>query len=280
MIVFVLASLSTVTESSFGQEYLRFAITSAVASDPSYLHYRELTAYIAKKAGKKSFFVSELSYQQVDNLFADGRVDVGFLCNTHFARRKDAVKLEAIAAPVITGYGRPKFRIYIIVPKGSSIKSLNDLRGKTVDLSDPLSTTTVFAAYMLKEKNETLSSFFGRTIYSGSHDMTVRLVADKVVDAGMIDGHIWDYHDRVQPVYSSKTKVIYRSPEFATPPVVVSRTMDGSLKKKLRDILLTMHEDAEGKEILKKLRIEKFVAIGDKDYGDVLEIYRKVKDRL
>ena len=280
IVVTVLVSLMAMTAAAVAREDLRFAITSAVASDPSYENYRELTAYVAKKAGKKSFFVSGLNYRQVDDLFIEKKVDVGFLCNAHFARRKDAVKFEAIAAPVIMGYGKSKFRIYIIVSKDSSFKSFNDLRGASVDLADPLSTTTIFAAYKLQEKNETLTSFFGETIYSGSHDMTVRLVADKVVDAGVIDGHIWDYHDKVQPAYSSKTKIIFKSPEYTTPPVVVSRTMDPSLKKKLRNILLTMHEDARGREILKKLRIEKFVAVTDKDYDDVLEIYRKVKGRL
>ena len=276
----VLACLLVITGTSVAEEPLRVAITSAVASDPSYKHYKELTEYVAQKAGKKSLFVSDLSYSQVDDLFIARQVDVGFLCNTHFARRKDAVKFEAIAAPVIMGHTKPKFRLYIIVSKDSSFKSLNDLRGASVDLADPLSTTTIYTVLKLLEKNETLTSFFKKAIYSGSHDMTVRLVADKVVDAGVIDGHIWDYHDKVQPAYSSKTKIIYKSPEYTTPPVVVSRTIDPSLKKKLRDILLTMHKDVRGREILKQLRIEKFVAVTDKDYEDVHEIYRKVKGRL
>lgn len=48
---------------------LRFAIMSAVASDPSYANYRELTHYIAARLGRKSVFISGLSYSQVDNLF-------------------------------------------------------------------------------------------------------------------------------------------------------------------------------------------------------------------
>ncbi len=263
-----------------GEGDLHFAITSAVASDPSYKNYRELSDYIAARVGEKAFLISGLSYSQVDELFVGHEVDVGFLCNTHFARRKKSVKFEAIAAPVIAGYGKPKFQIYLIVPKDSGLKTIYDLRGKSVDLADPLSTTTVFAAYMLKERKETIRSFFGKAVYSGSHDMTVRLVANKVVDAGFIDGHIWDYHDKVDPVYSSKTRIIYRSPDFTTPPVVVSRTIDETLKTKIRNVLLTMHKDGRGREILKKLRIEKFVAIKDKDYDDVLKIYRQVKDRL
>ena len=277
--IIVLASLLAMNAAAVAED-LRFSITAAVASDPSYENYRRLTAYVAEKAGRKALFVSGLTYSQVDYLFLKGQVDVGFLCNTHFARRKDAVKFEAIAAPVIAGSRRPKFRIYLIVPGDSSVKSLDDLRGRSVDLSDPLSTTTIFTAYALQKKNETLASFFGKTIYSSSHDMTVRLVADKVVDAGVIDGHIWDYHDKVNPRYSSGTKVIYRSPEYTTPPVVVCRTIDRSLRDRLKKILLEMHEDARGREILNKLRIEKFVAVRDKDYDDVLEMYKKVKDRL
>ncbi len=279
LFVIVLAFLLAMTAAGAAQD-LRCAITSAVASDPSYNNYRELTKYLAEKVGRTSLFVSGLSYNQVDNLFVERQVDVGFLCNAHFARRKEAVKFQAIAAPVIMGSSKPKFRLYFIVSKDSRFKSLNDLKGASVDLSDALSTTTIYTAYWLMEKNERLSSFFGKVIYSGSHDMTIRLVADKVVDAGVIDGHIWDYHDKVQPFHSSKTKIIFKSPEFTTPPVVVSKDIDPSLKKKLRDILLRMHEDARGREILKKLRITKFVAVTDRDYQDVLEIYKKVRGRL
>jgi len=259
---------------------LKFAITGAVASDPSFTSYRELTAYVANKMREKPLFVSGLSYGQVDNLFTGGMVDVGFLCNAHYARRKDAVKFEPIVAPVIAAYGKPKFRVYLIVHKDSSIKSLDDLRGKSVDLADPLSTTSIYTAHELQKKNETMKSYFGKTVYSGSHDMTIKLVAGKLVDAGFIDGHIWDYHERFHPLDSSKTKVIARSTDFTTPPVVVSKMMDEASKKKIRRIFLDMNKDPKGREILNKLGIEKFKEIKDKDYQDVFHMYTGVKGHL
>jgi phosphonate transport system substrate-binding protein len=259
---------------------LRFVITSAVASDPSYTNYRALTNYVASRTGKQAVFISGLTYGQVDDLFMSRRVDVGFLCNSHYARRKTAVKLEPIAAPVITDYGEPKFQIYIIVPMDSPIKSFDDLKGKSIDLADPLSSTTLYAASMLRKKNETIQSFFGKTIYSGSHDMTIELVANKMVDAGFIDGHIWDYHTNADPVFSAKTRILHRSRDFTIPPVVVRKSTPEDLKRKLRQVLLTMHEYAEGREILKKLRIEKFVDIKERDYDDVLRLYNSVKDLI
>ena len=262
------------------QAEIRFAITSAVASDPSYSGYKLLTDYVAGKMGRKSAFISGLSYNQVDDLFIDHKVDVGFLCNTHFARQRNVVGFQALAVPVIEGYGKPKFQVYIIVNKDSGIKSLKDLKGKTVDFSDPLSTTNIYAAYLLKKRNQTIRSYFGKAIYSGSHDMTVRLVANKMVDAGFIDGHIWDFHERVRPEYSSKTRVIQRSPDFTMPPVVVSKSMPEEVRRKMAGILLSMHEDSVGREILKKLRIEKFVAARDDDYQDVLRMYNTVRSSL
>lgn len=259
---------------------LKFAVTGAVCSDPSFTGYKELTSYIADRIGRKSVFVSGLTYNQVDNLFLRGQVDVGFLCNTHYARRSKAVGFEPIAAPIITGYDKPKFQVYVIVHRDGKITSVDDLRGKSIDFSDPLSTTAIYAADMLLKKKERTKSYFGKTIYSGSHDMTVELVANKVVDAGFIDGHIWDYHENVNPEYSSKTKVIHKSPDFTIPPVVVSKGTDRGTREKIIRTLLAMHEDAKGKGILKKLRIKRFVRVADSDYRDVLQMYNRVKDRL
>ncbi len=278
MIVALLAAEENINATQ--SEVLRFAITSAVASDPSFNTYRELTGYVAKRIGRKSVFISGLSYTEVDNLFLKGNVDVGFLCNAHFARRRSAVGFVPIAAPIITGHDKPKFKVYIIVHKDSGLKSLDDLRGRSVDFADPLSTTSIYAAYALRKKNATIKSYFDKAIYSGSHDMTIQLVANKLVDAGFIDGHIWDYHDRMQPLYSSRTKVIHKSSEFTIPPVVVSRTTPVALRMKLRDILLSMHKDPAGRAILEKLRIEKFVAIKDNDYEDVTRMYKMVGGSL
>lgn len=263
-----------------GNDELRFVITSAVASDPSYSNYREMTNYLAGKLGEKSIFISGLTYNQVDNLFLKGLVDVGFLCNCHYARRKSVVKFQPIAAPVIAGYGKPKFQVYIIVAKDSPIRTFADMKGKSVDFADPLSTTTLYAEYLLSGKNDTIRSFFGKSIYSGSHDMTLELVANKMVDIGFIDGHIWDYYKSVFPVLTAKTKIIHRSGDFTIPPVVVRKGMPEAMKQKLLQVLLTMQKDDEGREILKKLRIEKFTDIKERDYEDVAYLYDVVKKIL
>ncbi len=280
LLVLGVVSAGTPAHAETGKNELRFAITAAVASDPSYSNYRELTNYLAGKVGERSVFISGLTYDQVDNLFQKGMVDVGFLCNCHYARRKSVVSFEPIAAPIIAGYGKPKFQVYVIVAKDSPIRTLADMKGKSVDLADPLSTTSVYAASMLEGTNETIKSFFGKPIYSGSHDMTIELVANGIVDIGFIDGHIWDYHNSVFPALVAKTKVIHRSRDFTVPPVVVRKGTPEPLKRKLRQALFAMQNDAAGREILGKLHIKKFVDIRESNYDDVVRLYNRVKSRM
>lgn len=81
------------------QEEIKFAITAAVGSDPDFTNYRELSRYVADKMQKKTILITGLNYTQVDNLFLKGQVDVGFLCNCHYARRRQDVGFEPLAAP-------------------------------------------------------------------------------------------------------------------------------------------------------------------------------------
>ncbi len=280
LLIIAAVSVSTPSFAADRDGELRFVITAAVASDPSYQNYRRLTHYVAGKLGKKDIFISDLTYDEVDALFMKKEVDVGFLCNCHYERRKSLTKFQPIAAPVISGYGKPKFQVYIIVPKDSAIRTIADMKGKSVDLADRLSTTALYAASVLPGKEETIRSFFRKAIYSGSHDMTIELVANKMVDIGFIDGHIWDYHKSTDPVFTSKTKIIKRSPSFTIPPVVVARETPEDVKKKIRQILLTLQRDVEGREILNKLRIEKFVDIQERDYEDVMHLYSRNKSRM
>jgi len=53
--------------------------------------------------------------------------------------------------------------------------------------------------------------------------------------------------------------VIWESPDFGIPPVVVPRTISPARKALLKELLLGMHRDAEGKKALAALGVERFV---------------------
>jgi phosphonate transport system substrate-binding protein len=53
------------------------------------------------------------------------------------------------------------------------------------------------------------------------------------------------------------------------PPVVAARGVAAEVKQRLRDTLLHMHEDSEGKSILSEGLLARFVAVHDADYDDI-----------
>jgi phosphonate transport system substrate-binding protein len=159
------------------------------------------------------------------------------------------------------------------VAKNSAIKNFGDLRGKSFAFTDPLSNTgKLVPTYMLARMNETPDSFFKKYIFTFHHDKSIKAVAQGVVDGASVDSLIWEYLNRTNPEYTSKTRIILKSPPYAIPPVVVPKGLDPALKERLRQIFLNAHNDDKGRELLIKMMIDKFVVIDDSAYDSVREM--------
>jgi phosphonate transport system substrate-binding protein len=100
----------------------------------------------------------------------------------------------------------------------------------------------------LERPGETPESFFGKIIYTYSHDNSIKAVALSLVDGAAVHGHIWEYFNRRDPEFTSKTRIIKKSVPFGNPPVVASSHLPESTKDQIRKILLGMHKDSEGKK--------------------------------
>ncbi len=184
--------------------------------------------------------------------------------------------LELLVAPQV--YGGTVYYSYIIVSKDSPVKSFQELRGKTFAFVDPLSNSgKLVPSYMLAKMNETPESFFKNSFYTHAHDKSIKAVAAGAVDGAAVDSLIWEYEDRTNPEFTSKTKIIEKSPPHGITPVVVRHGIDLALKEKLRQIFLNAHNDVKGREILKGMMIEKFVPIDDKAYDSIREMKQWVE---
>ncbi|MCK5651899.1 MAG: PhnD/SsuA/transferrin family substrate-binding protein, partial [Gemmatimonadetes bacterium] len=69
--------------------------------------------------------------------------------------------------------------------------------------------------------------------------------------------------------YAAGTKIVDRWGPFGINPVVVHPDLDEDLKNRLRQTLLTMHEDPRGITILANLHIDRFIVPDDSIYDSV-----------
>jgi phosphonate transport system substrate-binding protein len=75
-----------------------------------------------------------------------------------------------------------------------------------------------------------------------------------------VDGHQWEYFERFSPAYTSKTRVIRKSQPVGSPPLVASARLKDGVRSRIQELMLSMHTDPDGKRILDKLLIDRFVA--------------------
>jgi phosphonate transport system substrate-binding protein len=95
------------------------------------------------------------------------------------------------------------------------------------------------------------------------------MVAHALVDGAAVDGLIWQYLNRTKPGLTSQTRIINKSEPYGIPPVVVPASLNQQTKEKLRNLFLNLHNEEEGKKILNKLFIDKFIVVEDRQYDSI-----------
>jgi phosphonate transport system substrate-binding protein len=241
------------------QSVLRVAVAAMISPKETFIYYRELLDFIGRNSGHSVQLIQRKTYEEINELFPKGQIDLAFICTGPFAASREKFGFEALATPQVRG--QPFYQSYLIVPKDSSYQSLEDLKGRVFAFTDPDSNTgAMVPRFWLAKMGETPESFFSRTIFTYSHDNSILAVAKGLVDAAAVDGHQWEYFEHFNPVHTSRTRVIRKSQPFGGPPLVASALLKDDVRSKIRELMLSMHNDPEGKHILEKLLIDRFVA--------------------
>jgi phosphonate transport system substrate-binding protein len=233
--------------------------------------YEEIVAYIGRKLGRPAKMLFTKDYSSMNEMVKNHKVIAAFVCSGPYVTGHDDWGMEIIAAPSL--HGSASYFSYIIVNSSSQIKRFADLEGRTFAFTDPQSNTgTIVPTYELSLRHKTPETFFSDFIYTGSHDKSIEAVAEGLVDAAAVDNLIWEYMNSTNPVYTSKTKIIARLGPYCIPPFVTYPDLDQATKNRLREILLGMNDDPEGKAILKKLFIDRFIVVDDDCYRSIREM--------
>lgn len=254
---------------------VRIAVGGMITPKEGFSYYRDFLDFIGKELGRPVEYVDAPSYEEINNMIESRKIDGAIVCSGPYVDGHSKFGLELLAAP--KAYGGTVYYSYIIVPKDSPAKGLDDLKGKSFAFSDPLSNTgKLVPEYLLARKGESSKTFFSKTIFSGSHDKSILAVADRLVDGAAVDSLIWEYLNKIKPELTRKTRILLKSDPYAIPPFVVHPALDPALKEKLRTVLLNAHTKAKGKEILDNMMTERFVPIEDGAYDSIREMKRWV----
>lgn len=257
-------------------ELLHIAVASVISPMENVDLYGDLLNLLGQKLEMQVQMVQRENYSDTNHLIESGDVQMAFICSgALLGKSKEEQAKRLLVVPEIAG--SHKYRSYIIVPSHSPFHFFDDLKGKTFAYTDPLSFSGRIAPqYMLKKAGYNHATFFSNTIFTYSHDNSIKAVAEGLVHGAAVDSLIYDLTLSRQPELIDKVRVIDQSEEVGNPPVVASSQIDPELRARIKNSLMTMHLDDEGKKALRLLQFDRFIHADLSLYDLVWEMSKEV----
>lgn len=235
--------------------------------------YAYIARYVGEKIGRPASLIVGQSFDQV----ARGQVDIAFMCGLPYATLAETpdCPFQLLAAPILRGERyrhRPIYFSDVIVRKESPCASFDDLGGCAWALNQRESHSGWnVVVYSLLKRGKT-PDFFGQLIETGSHLNSIAHVLSGKADATAIDSQVLDVFLSHNATAAAALRTLAILGPSSIPPVVIARSVNQTLRRKIQEVLLTMHEDPQAASALRSGAIERFVTVKDEDYDDIREM--------
>ena len=238
-----------------------------------------VTRYLAQRLRVSTEFIVEIPWQERESQLDAGQIQVAWLCGLPYVLKADRADpaIELLVAPVMRGarYGdQPVYYSDVVIRRDSRFSTFADLRGASWAYNEPGSHSGYnVVRYHLAMLGET-SGYFGRVIESGAHQVSLQMILDGRIDASAIDSTVLEQEFRRDPAIRSKVRILETLGPSPIPPWVVQRNLSPDLRSNVRDLLLGMHQEPEGREVLANGQITRFAHVEDTDYDLIREMAR------
>lgn len=178
-------------------------------------------------------------YNGVIEALRAGHLDVAYLGPFSYVLGTTIAPIEAFATAETAKAARSYYRSRIITLKDSGIEKLDDLKGKTFAFVDPSSTSGhLFPKAGLLRAGYDPDKFFGRVLFTGSHDANALAVANKRVDAATIADRIYDAAVAKKLIDPETIRVVWESDPIPESPTVWRKNLSDDLKQRIKGAFL------------------------------------------
>ena len=280
----MISSTAALGASCENPDSLTFAMIPTEESVAELQLYKPVTERLARLTGKKIEFFMPTSYASVVEGLLSKFVDVAVLGPYSYviANSKDE-DIEVFATyakkPGYLQEEGPGYKGVLISKKGSGFKTIADLKGALVGLTDPGSTSgnlvprVVFAQVV----NMDFDDYFKKSVYTGSHELSTVAVHQGKVDAAFVASHRFDNVVTKGDVKLEDFNIIWSSPAIPQDPFVYRSPLCDDIKANIRETFLGLKDDPSAKAFLKNVKSNTFVSMTSEDY-DVIRDLKKAKD--
>lgn len=263
---------------------LTFAIIPTEETVAELELYQPVTDRLAELTGKKIQFFMPTSYASVVEGMLSGFVHVGVLGPYSYviASEKDpAIEVFATYAkrPGHLQEEGPGYRGVLVTKKGSKFTTIESLKGAVLGLTDPGSTSgnlmprVVFSDTVGMD----LDDYFGKVVYTGSHELSTVAVHQGKVDGAFVATHRFDNVINKGEAKLEEFNVLWKSDPIPQDPFVYRNTLCDDIKKQIESTFLGLKDQPGAKKFLDNVKSNTFVPMKSGDY-DIIRALKKAKD--
>ena len=244
-------------------EKIMIAVQPTSTPEQLSLQARELEDFLAKELGQEVEIMFPTTYAGVIESLRFGHAQVAFmgawpaLLATKHAKAR--VILAEIRDVIIEKDNKemPYYYSYCVVPKASPHSTLQDLKGKRVAFSSPMSTSGYVAPLAKLVELELLTpqdgkvdprNFFGEVFFAGGYAQAWEALKAGQVDAAIIAG------DVAQTLYNevlANTKILESQGPIPSHVVVIAAQADKDFESKIVNAFLKLN-NPEYQNLMKK----------------------------
>lgn len=264
-------------ENKKDSEALYFSLIPKKNVDDQILELQPLIACLEKELERHIEIIRPQSYQSVIEGILSRTIDFAILGPASYAKARARDKgVEAFASfSGYQGFLTPMGSYYysvLFTLKGNGYRSITDLKGGKVALTDPASTSgsVIPSLYCARDIGSSLGDFFGSLTYAGSHDLAIAAVKKHYVDAAFVSTARVDEAVRKKNIKPDEIVVLWQSQPIHSDPFVFRSGLDVSIKEQLKKAMLAPVPELD--DMFKKMKMTGLVGVTDGDYRAIHEI--------
>jgi phosphonate transport system substrate-binding protein len=231
--------------------------------------YESLAGYVSRRAGVTIELKILSRYGNIIDNFVSEKLDGAFFGSFTGALAIKKLGITPVARPEWQD-GTSTYYGMIFVRKDSSIKNVQDMRGKRFAMVDKATTAGwLLPLHYLEENNvkNPMDSFLRECYFTGTHEDAL----DGRADIGAAKNTVYYRLAEQDRRILDELQILAESPRVPANSLGVGKNISESLRLRLKKILLEMSDDTEGRTILENFGARRFVETTRSDYDPVFQ---------
>ena len=234
--------------------------------------YEPLGEYLSRKTGTKITFKVLPRYGNIIDSFKSSGLDGAFFGSFTYTLAHAKVGVEVLARPVASD-NTSTYHGMIFVRKDSGIRTAGDMRGKRFAFVDKATTAGFLLPleYFHHHGISDYEQYLKESYFTGTHEDAIYDVLNRKADIGAAKNTVFQRLAGEDPRILKELVVLDRSPDVPENAFALRKDIDVSVRNLLKESLLAMHLDPDGKQVLERFGAQKFIETTNKDYAAVLK---------